>query len=100
MTRRGFMSELALILIRPRAEHRLRNSAGFSTSLKSIISLVCDIPSTAPQGEVNTMAAQGNNMDRCKYCPGKSDRKSRYRCHKCSKTVCLSHIYATCKDCI
>ncbi|KAL7646076.1 UNVERIFIED_CONTAM: hypothetical protein RMT77_002977 [Armadillidium vulgare] len=101
MTRRGFMSELALLMISHGQNiHRLRNSAGFSTSLKSIISLVCDIPSTAPQGEVNTMAAQGNNMDRCKPCPRKSDRKSRYRCHKCSKAVCLSHIYATCKDCI
>lgn len=40
-----------------------------------------------------------NSRARCSVCPRDKDTKSRYRCHKCTKPMCLSHMNYVCPDC-
>lgn len=37
---------------------------------------------------------------RCAVCSKKKSRKTRYKCVKCNKFLCLEHVTAICSNCI
>nr|XP_015905033.2 uncharacterized protein LOC107437514 [Parasteatoda tepidariorum] len=37
---------------------------------------------------------------RCAFCPCNKDRKSRFICQKCEKSLCVEHQYVICQNCL
>lgn len=40
------------------------------------------------------------NYKRCAFCPCNKDRKSRFVCQKCDKSLCIEHQYVICHQCL
>jgi len=75
-----------------------------SRQLHSLIASVCQVSSLgrvagAPGASFADGRSNSPRQVRCCECLGKADRKARYRCSKCDKSKCLSHLYPMCCDC-
>ncbi|KAL7633073.1 UNVERIFIED_CONTAM: hypothetical protein RMT77_016649 [Armadillidium vulgare] len=98
MPRRNYMTELAINLIRPWAEHRLTFQ---QTPVEELIRNVFSMPKPAPTRDGNkpVMGECTSSRKRCELCKPCNDKKTRYSCHKCDKAVCLGHIFPFCVNC-
>lgn len=101
LIRRKYMQVLARSLIVPWAQKRL-TSPFLSRTLKTLISIVCDLPSPGTSaGTPGTPVADSEGaVVRCVECPGRSDRKTRHRCNSCRQPVCPRHFYPVCANCL
>ena len=100
-TRRQFLRDLSIDLIKPFALQRL-NIPQLSRSLVTVIADVCEIPVPPPVRGQAMAAAEGTSSPsrkRCVLCLAKPDRKTRFQCCACTRPICMEHCEAVCIDC-
>lgn len=93
-TRRSFLKELALALVKPYMVERQKIPT-LRKDLKLIINNMV--------GEEETPAPQllpGGSKKRCGLCPRKKDKKTASQCQSCAKPVCLDHRAMICVSCV
>lgn len=98
--RKHYMEELAMQLVKPWALSRL-NATTLPRQVRVVINTVCSQNPDVTPGVAGLPAADMREpMVRCQLCQSKKDKKTRFRCHTCSRPVCPSHYYPFCKDCL
>ncbi|XP_024935496.1 piggyBac transposable element-derived protein 4 [Cephus cinctus] len=93
-TRRIFLKELALSLVKPYMTERQKIPT-LRKDLKLIInSMIGEDDTPVPQ------IIPGGSKRRCGLCPRKKDKKTALQCQSCAKPVCLDHRAMICISCV
>ena len=95
--RRKFMASLALALISPWAEKRLRTPQ-MPVAVKRTITDLLGIDSNV--GSQQPAQDSQRKRDRCSKCPRNKDRKTQTFCKICKNPICKTHGYefSLCED--
>lgn len=95
VSRSNFIKNLAMSLVKPYMEIRLRNPR-INKEVKMLISRILDMPIPVLDEEIVL-----ENRRYCFLCPSKLHRKTKYVCIHCQKPICLGcsrKICATCAE--
>lgn len=93
MLRRHFLENLSFALIEDHVKRRLTIQQTPRTTQMRIREILNIKSEAQPQDEEKLYG-------RCTYCGTKKSRKTKYKCKKCTKFMCLEHINAICGDCL
>lgn len=94
--RRLFLKEIAMSLIRSQAVKR-SSIVSLPRTLRASVAKVAriDTPPQQPQPARN----DGSRV-RCSVCPRNMDKKTKYRCDKRKRALCISHLKYVCESCL
>lgn len=93
MLRRNFLENLSFQLIMDHLKRRAKVQQVPRLS-RMRIQEICKI-----KPEVVTKQTE-KAIGRCRYCDTKKNRKTKYKCNKCSKFLCLEHVVPMCRYCV
>ncbi|XP_023225627.1 piggyBac transposable element-derived protein 4-like isoform X2 [Centruroides sculpturatus] len=94
ISRKGFLKQLGLELMFEQIERR-KHMCCLPKDIRESAKRICPSPSS-PKTSVETE----NKRKRCADCGRAKNRYTKYKCKKCEKFLCLSHITPMCKNCI
>ncbi|KAK3892600.1 hypothetical protein Pcinc_003576 [Petrolisthes cinctipes] len=102
MKRRNFLTELAVSLVKPWAKQRL--SLHIPRPLAGLICTTFNLQQEEQQHQDGQRDgallknSKFNPLHRCKSCP-RGDKRSRYICKGCRRSICGGHLYTFCFEC-
>lgn len=88
-----FLENLGNQLLEPHTKKRFYTK-NLPKTIKLRIGEIYNITDEANEAPTNLV------YGRCSYCSSKKSRKTKYRCFKCKKFMCLEHVTPACKECI
>lgn len=100
ITRLKFVNELAMALITPYLENRIKTPnlrRVIRDEILKIISKNSEMDNE-PNATIPSDRLDGNRKT-CHICPAKKERKTAYKCIKCSKPICMECSRKVCLQC-